>query len=883
MRLFCLLILSFLLPAGLNPAPAQAQNHKTSRILRSIDFEERRLGNAENLPMHWIKLTGEGLPHYVNGQFSSEVAHWGQYSFQFILNGGSLIYQYDPAQLPVRPNAHYRIQGYVRTTSLAHARARITGYFVDADNHPLNASITHSQLYASPDNDDSWHLLSIELTAPDNAAYLTVELGLVQPQLYAPATLGERTLYSQDIHGSAWFDDLTISQVPQVTLSTDRPGNIFRASDPLVVHALVNDRVTADLSAQLIVRNAADQVVYQRSGILDRTTTQTLGPGQKRLTLTLGDIKPGWYEVMLDISSSGQSVGRQTIHIIRLADDTIQQAPDPRFGMIATGLPFDGWDDLPGILPLLSAGRVKLAVWSRHGDVQQLNSAKFDRLLEQLQIYGITPTACLVDLPPSIRQKMPNPTWRGILTAPVSAWQPQLAYLVARHANHLDRWQLGDDGSDLYVSDPTMRQVYDRIYDEFAKLIQSPDLAMPWPAWYEMDGKLPATIALAIPPNILPSQIPLYISTLKNQQGHNLSLSLEPLDVHRYGRMVQIQDLAQRIIYALSAGAQRIDLPLPFTVEQAQGKLVKQPSELFMIDRSLISILAGSTYRGKLSLAEGVESFLFDRHGVGVLVLWDRSAGSTVRELALNVTPQAVQMDLWGNVSKLARNNDAEGGKVHLTLGPTPLFLIGVDAQLAQLRAGITVDRPLLESSFEPHTRHIRFTNPYSQAIGGSFRLKAPSGWNITPPTVNFTLNPGETFDRPFTIEFPYNSFAGDKQIQAEFTIHADRTSSFVTPITLKLGLSDVGMQSMGTRDGDDVIIQQIISNYGNKPINYTAFAMVPGQARQERLVTNLAPGQTTLKLYRFTKVQLSPGAHIRVGVKEIDGTRILNDEITIE
>ena len=43
-----------------------------------------------------------------------------------------------------------------------------------------------------------------------------------------------------------------------------------------------------------------------------------------------------------------------------------------------------------------------------------------------------------------------------------------------------------------------------------------------------------------------------------------------------------------------------------------------------------------------------------------------------------------------------------------------------------------------------------------------------------------------------------------------------------------------------------------MVTNYGEQPINYGAFAIFPGQARQERLVTNLGPGRTAVKRYRF-------------------------------
>ena len=103
----------------------------------------------------------------------------------------------------------------------------------------------------------------------------------------------------------------------------------------------------------------------------------------------------------------------------------------------------------------------------------------------------------------------------------------------------------------------------------------------------------------------------------------------------------------------------------------------------------------------------------------------------------------------------------------------------------AQLRASIALDRPLLESSFKPHTRKLSFTNPYRTAIGGTLKLKAPTGWTISPPTFNFTLNPGERFDRELTIEFPYNSFAGRKTIQAEVSVQADTNTTFALPIAL--------------------------------------------------------------------------------------------------
>jgi hypothetical protein len=373
----------------------------------------------------------------------------------------------------------------------------------------------------------------------------------------------------------------------------------------------------------------------------------------------------------------------------------------------------------------------------------------------------------------------------------------------------------------------------------------------------------------------------------------NLSLYLEPIDRDKYGREVQIADLAERITYALSAGADRIDLKLPFSIQRVGNHVMSQPDELLLVARTMMTTLAGARYCGKIPLATGVEAFLFDKDDQGIIMLWDRdSTSDKVRRLALNLGERPRSIDMWGNITPLIQTNtpesvspdgDGKSGGAQVQVGSMPIFLIDIDVFLAQMRASVSIDDPKIESSFKPHTRHIRFTNPYHQSISGMVRLRPPPGWTLTPPTMTYSLNPGETFDREVSIEFPYNSFAGSKAIRADVSVQSDKNTTFSVPIILRLGLSDVGLQTLALRDSNDVVVQQIITNYGETPINYTAYAIFPGQARQERLVTNLGPGATTIKKYRFTNVPLTPNANARSGIKETDGVRILNNEVAVE
>ena len=106
-KLYILVVLLF--------AGSLARGVEVSRTLKTFDFKERRLGNQGDLPIGWTKVTGPGLPHYVNGKLANDRHRSGDYSFRFDLNGGGLIYRYEPGQIPVQHGAHYRVEVWTQT------------------------------------------------------------------------------------------------------------------------------------------------------------------------------------------------------------------------------------------------------------------------------------------------------------------------------------------------------------------------------------------------------------------------------------------------------------------------------------------------------------------------------------------------------------------------------------------------------------------------------------------------------------------------------------------------------------------------------------------------------------------------------------------------
>jgi hypothetical protein len=268
-----------------------------------------------------------------------------------------------------------------------------------------------------------------------------------------------------------------------------------------------------------------------------------------------------------------------------------------------------------------------------------------------------------------------------------------------------------------------------------------------------------------------------------------------------------------------------------------------------------------------------------------MLVLWRTAppqSPPTTFSLTLAGTPTLVTLDGIETPLAPAGPPTTLATQIYsLTLGAQPVILDNVDANLLRLLGSVRIDNAVFESSVVPHGRTISITNPYPHAVSGLMRFNPPDGWTISPPTRSFALNPGQTIDVPVSIEFPVSSHAGERTVGIELHLQADGEAKVEVPLSIRLGLPEVGLQSLALRDGADIVVQQIITNYGETPIDYTAFILCPGVARQERLVNNLGAGQTVIKRYRFPAPP-QPVRVLRSGLREFDGTRALNEEVGI-
>jgi hypothetical protein len=182
-----------------------------------------------------------------------------------------------------------------------------------------------------------------------------------------------------------------------------------------------------------------------------------------------------------------------------------------------------------------------------------------------------------------------------------------------------------------------------------------------------------------------------------------------------------------------------------------------------------------------------------------------------------------------------------------------------------------------VEASFDVYTRTVVFRNTNPQPINGNLHLVAPEGWDIRPNRVPVTLLPGETFRQPIEVRFPLNAESGVIPLVGEFEIDADRRYRILATAWFDFGLTGIEMETYTYRAGDRLIVRQSMTNRTHSPVSFDGYLIVPGRQRIARSFYNFETGQTVTKDFILDGVAELAGQKIRIGLKEVQGTRVWN------
>jgi len=244
------------------PKPSSSPDVSTSfakRVVKTFDFNEKQLGNLEDIPMDWEKVTLSGFPHYVNGQFDDLVGN-PKPSFKLPLNGGNIGYVFSERVIPAFPGSDHKIFAYVKTQNLRYARGYMQAFYMDRFGKLLPDTITYSPLIGPPNpGDPEWRSICVELPYTNNEGrFIGIGIFLVQQDHMPPVFASPFNSFRKDINATLWLDEVTILRLPKTRLNLINPTALYNTNQPVVIGATVADAKTNDLSAKIVIKDLAD-------------------------------------------------------------------------------------------------------------------------------------------------------------------------------------------------------------------------------------------------------------------------------------------------------------------------------------------------------------------------------------------------------------------------------------------------------------------------------------------------------------------------------------------------------------------------------------------------------------------------------------------------
>ncbi|MEE9211126.1 MAG: hypothetical protein V3U29_00560 [Phycisphaeraceae bacterium] len=889
---------------------AQAQDMWLSRrLIRLFDFEERDgpQPNFEDLPKHWYVM---GRPHdVVDPNFLRQPIHRellnrpnfskhtqvrfdqrhkvsGEFSLYLGLNGGSSGAFLDIGTVPVLAHSDLVIIASLRTSPLRHGRARLVAYFVDDRGNRIDQSVVSTGLL---ETNDQWQRVSVRLLGDfADAAYLGIQLEAIQQQFDPDSPLGGRQLTYRETEGGVWFDDVAVWQLPRVHVTTQSPVNIISEPDQPRVNVEVRDLTGRAIVADLALYDERLQRVAHH-----RTPAGAGAPVTWSWTPVLP--RHGWYLIDLNVYETAEAgddsslslVGRRLGAFLWLgAESPMLPADKHRFSLLAEQLHDQQLALLPKLLDATQLSSAIVSTWRRDTTLSNLDKqqSRLDALLEGLFRSGRQVSLSLNPLPDSITGPLKLDTARPLMMfgKPEAAWLGYLAPVLLKHGQHVRRWHLGTTSDPADLSAANLPRMAARANATFGDLAPRPRTVLPWRLDYPRRLDLPEQVEFAIdvPEAIRPQSMREHLQEWLEPQPARFHLHLNPPPATRLAHPGRIDDLTLRMLHGWEAGASGLAIRTPWT-GSANRRVALLPDPLLGVFRTVAHRLAGRRAVGRLSIGPGLEAMIFDGPAGGMLAMWNQSAPDDRAVVAMYLGRDPVTIDVWGNRTPLELNPD---GVHQVALSPTPLFIDRIDAKLALFRAAFTIDPPFIESTQTLHERTITLYNPWPRTMSGYMQFTGPKGWQVQPARRQFSIPSGQTMTIPVAVRFPISEVAGRKRLTARFDFIADRRYRVDVSAPMKLGLPGIDFDANVTLEVDpetgatDAVVNALTTNTGDEPVALYSFAQMPDHPRQERIISRLMPGQSTVRRFRFPDVgpdlsQIS----IRVGLRATNGPAMLN------
>jgi hypothetical protein len=839
---------------------ATMARHPDAVTLFQCDFEQAADEDYDNWPDGWTRRRGLGFPHYLPIEISPESASPGGHCLRIDLDGGAAT-AYSPA-MAIDPRHDYVLHARLATRELVHDRAWLSILFLDQDRQPLEAI-------------DSEKFAAVE-------GWVQVQLGPVRCSdplaRWAKIALHLEPTDEPDLKGAAMFDDIWFAQVPRLDLEITDPRLLYPVGQPIHVRCRVSGYRSAAPTVQLELSDGMGHPLRQHRLPLEQVSdsadaTKSGTPPSDYLVAEAGWTLPiphaGYYCLNATVAHDEVVLYRRELRIAMA--DPVARLEQGEFGWTLPhgeqGLSLAAlaqWVNQAGV------HWIKFPLWYDAQDRARVEGLTW--FVDRLNAQSVGLVGLLCDPPPQTSRVLaiaPGAPVANLFAQDVTLWYSSLEPVIARLSLKVRWWQLGtdDDNSLSGVSDPIATIA--RVKKQLDQIGQSSRVGIAW-NWLDdvpTGKKVPWSFVVRCgEPPLAPAELREYLSATKDKLSQQW-VSLGRLDPARYDTATRAADLVLRMVAAKEQGVEKIFFNDPLN---PSGGLIRDDgsaAELLLPWRTAAFSLGGANYLGRLALAGGSENRVFVRGKQVVIVLWNSKPTTETIDCgdALRVS------DVWGQVTQAA----AAKGAGTVEVGPSPIFVSGLNDALVRWKMSLALDRDRLPSvSGTPHYIHAQWQNYFDQSASGTLKIVAPAGWRVSPETIDLKMAAGETAKQTLELVVPTTASCGHESLRFDFDIQAGQHHQFSVLRPIELGLGDVYLElASHLNSKGELEVEQRLLNRTDERISFRCYMSVPNRRRLRTQVWKLPPGDD-VQTYRLPSGEELIGQTLRVQAEEVGGKR---------
>ncbi len=887
-NIFFLAILVGFFPMRAAAASTTSASSIEKRIIKTFDFNERPLGNMENTPMYWKKVSLRGFPHYVNGKLDESVGT-PKPSFKLQLNGGSLGYVFSERKIPAFPGSDHKIIAKYRTKNLHYARGYIKAFYMDRYGRILPDTVVYSKLIVPPQHESSkWRNISVKLPFVNpEGRFIGLGVFLVQndslPKVFQIGT--KVTSYRKDIDTTMWIDEISIIRLPYTRLNLPDNRMLYDNIEKINLSATVADPIPDDLHANLIIHDLANNsYAHWEHPVVKLPALEAILTGHashpKPTKLKFGPLSPGLYRISLQVFANAEVITSKSVNIA-VINHTRPIRENNGMGIDLSREKIDKPKEILNFIYNLRPGWVLVPIWRNDITLAMGGTGKSptDNMIGDLSRRDIDIVGGFLGLPKNItlKNQLISPEIWDLFASKKKNWESELAILLSRHADKIENWVFGKVQNYWQQPDSRISNILDSLRQTFNQFQGQFSLIATWPAMRSVpkSEKIADGFMVEVPVELLPESFANYFARWKDNL-HRLWILIQNQDLNVYQSRPAVIDFAKRIILASRSGVSKIGVNHLWTRTYFGNRSQIEPNVYYPVFANLTDRIGGKKYLGHLQISRGESGYLFSGNHDSILVLMSNNHAAYKGKVTLGDELQA--FDVWGR-----KLNIRKSGKTWTIPYRPIVFVDGISSNLARFISSLQFNTPVIASKFGAHKIKLMFRNTFSQTISGVVQLQPSPFWQFDPSGARFTLLPGQQFILPSKLRMPTNEPVGSKVVRVRFELEARRPIKLNLLVPLGVNLTNLKMQVLWFMKSNQLVVTQEVQNNGKDYVDLRTFLLAPGRARMERQIRRLAPGQSATKEYIVGPWNSMRGETIRLGFREIRGDRMVNEVIKIE